>query len=162
MTVDGERASPPVRIETHRVNRGKAAALSTGFAAAARAGYTHAVTIDTDGQLPPEGVVGLVELATHNSRALLLGVRDWRIPQCPARSLVGRAFSSVAVWCECGAWLADTQCGMRVYPLALVASERCRSGGFAFETEIITRAVWAGWPVVQVRSSASTCRRSSV
>ena len=43
-----------VRVVTHRRNRGKAAALRTGFAAAAEAGYTHAVTLDTDGQLDSE------------------------------------------------------------------------------------------------------------
>src|SRR6266576_1685179 len=37
------------RVLTHPRNRGKAAALKTGFAAAHEAGYTHAVTIDTDG-----------------------------------------------------------------------------------------------------------------
>src|SRR3712207_5911580 len=42
-----------VRVLTHSRNRGKADALRRGFAAAAAAGRTHAVTIDTDGQLDP-------------------------------------------------------------------------------------------------------------
>src|SRR4051794_14018413 len=39
-----------VTVITHEVNRGKAAALMTGFAAAKEAGHSHALTIDTDGQ----------------------------------------------------------------------------------------------------------------
>jgi glycosyltransferase involved in cell wall biosynthesis len=45
-----------VRVIRHEVNRGKAEALKTGFKAAARAGYTHALTIDTDGQHDPDEI----------------------------------------------------------------------------------------------------------
>src|SRR5688572_3570429 len=44
---------PGVTVLTHPRNRGKAAALCTGFAAAAEAGFTHAISIDTDGQHDP-------------------------------------------------------------------------------------------------------------
>src|SRR5258706_2683139 len=44
------RQASQVVILTHARNRGKAAALRTGFAAAADSGFTHAVTIDTDSQ----------------------------------------------------------------------------------------------------------------
>src|SRR4051794_37254441 len=44
-------AAGDVTVVTHERNRGKAAALYTGFSTAIAAGYTHAVTIDTDGQL---------------------------------------------------------------------------------------------------------------
>jgi glycosyltransferase involved in cell wall biosynthesis len=141
---------PGVRTEAHDANRGKARALATGFAAAAMQGYTHAATIDTDGQLPPDALPALLALARQHPRALVLGVRRWRIPNCPPRSLIGRAFSNTMVWCECGERVTDTQCGLRVYPLDLVRGAKCRAGGFAFETEIIARAVWGGWPVVQV------------
>jgi glycosyltransferase involved in cell wall biosynthesis len=134
---------------SHPTNRGKAAALATGFAAAAEMGCSHAVSIDTDGQLNPASIPALVELARQHPRALILGARQWRIPRCPLRSVVGRAVSGVAVWCQSGRWVSDTQCGLRVYPLELVGRTRCGSGRFAFETEIITRALWAGWPVIE-------------
>jgi uncharacterized protein (DUF2062 family) len=44
----------------------------------------------------------------------------------------------------------DSQCGLRVYPLELVEAVHCRAGHFSFETEIITRAGWAGFDVVGV------------
>src|SRR4051812_43760821 len=37
------------RVVTHDRNRGKAAALRSGFDAAAELGFSHAITIDTDG-----------------------------------------------------------------------------------------------------------------
>jgi glycosyltransferase involved in cell wall biosynthesis len=145
------RVGPPgLLIETHARNRGKAAALRTGFSRLEREGYTHAVTLDTDGQLPVEAVPAFVGAAGREPRALVLGVRRWRIEGCPRTSLIGRALSNAAVWLECGLRVTDTQCGLRVYPLELVRSVRCGSGRFGFETEIIVRAAWAGWPVVQV------------
>src|SRR5260221_10677818 len=57
----GERRS----VLTHGVNRGKAAALRTGFAHAVAGGFTHAVTIDTDGQLDPAEIPKLLRTARH-------------------------------------------------------------------------------------------------
>jgi glycosyltransferase involved in cell wall biosynthesis len=142
-------AAPGLRVEAHPANLGKGAALATAFSAAAEMGYSHAVSIDTDGQLDPASIPALVELARRHPRALILGARKWRIPRCPPRSVVGRAVSGVAVWCQSGRWVSDTQCGLRVYPLDLVRHTRCGSGRFAFETEIITRALWAGWPAIE-------------
>jgi hypothetical protein len=39
---------------------------------------------------------------------------------------------------------------MRVYPLGLVRAIRASAGRYGFETEIVTRAGWAGCPVVEV------------
>jgi uncharacterized protein (DUF2062 family) len=51
---------------------------------------------------------------------------------------------------ESGLRVEDSQCGMRVYPLGLVRAVRARSGRYGFETEIVTRAGWAGCPVIEV------------
>ena len=147
-------AAPKFRVVTHPANRGKAAALLTGFAQAARAGYTHAVTMDTDGQLEPEEIPRLLEAAGESVHALVLGRRKEDIPGCPAKSLAGRRMSNALVRLECGQHVNDSQCGFRVYPLREVLNIRCRASRFGFETEIITRAVWAGLPV---REAPVTC-----
>jgi uncharacterized protein (DUF2062 family) len=43
--------------------------------------------------------------------------------------------------------VADSQCGLRVYPLRLIERLPCRTERFNFETEILTRAAWAGIPI---------------
>jgi uncharacterized protein (DUF2062 family)/CTP:molybdopterin cytidylyltransferase MocA len=138
------------QVATHPRNRGKAAALKTGFAQAARFGYTHAVTIDTDGQLEPEDIPRLLEAARESDQALVLGCRKEDIPGYPAKSLAGRRMSNTLIRLECGQQLKDCQCGLRVYPLREVMNIRCRAGRFGYETEIITRAVWAGLAVREV------------
>jgi uncharacterized protein (DUF2062 family) len=142
-------------VVTHPVNRGKAAALRGGFASATEAGFTHAVTIDSDGQLKPEEIPTLVEAASESPDAMVLGTRDDQAPDYPSRSRVGRRISNMMVRLESDGHVADSQCGFRVYPLSLMSFLRCRAERFAFETEVLTRASWAGCRFVEV---PVTCR----
>ena len=139
-----------LQVRTHPRNQGKAAALRTGFAAARSAGFTHAVTIDTDGQHDPADIPALLAAAQQDPAALVIGTRDESAEGYPRRSRVGRRISNLMVRIESGVRVADSQCGLRVYPLALVESARCRAGHFGFETEIITCAGWVGADVIGV------------
>lgn len=138
-----------VEVLTHPRNRGKAAALRTGFVAAVERGYTHALTIDTDGQLAPEQVPAFLAAARTHPDALVLGTRDASAPDYPGKSKLGRRVSNLLVWMESGRRVSDSQCGLRVYPLAMAELLACRSGRYGFETEVIVRAGWGGWPVVE-------------
>ena len=137
-------------VRTHARNLGKAAALATGFAAAAERGCTHAATIDADGQLDARDIPGLLEVAERNKGALILGTRPAQMAECPGRCSRGRRLAGMAVRLECGLRLSDTQCGLRVYPLEMIGQAPCTAGRFSFETEIIVRAAWAGFQVVEV------------
>lgn len=143
-------ADPQVRhVVTHPANRGKAWALASGFAKARELGHSHALTIDTDGQLDPAQVPMMMAAARAAPRRLVLGQRDDRAADYPGRSRLGRRLSNLAVFLETGRRVADSQCGFRVYPLGLVACLRCRAGRYAWETEVVTRALWAGAAVEQ-------------
>jgi glycosyltransferase involved in cell wall biosynthesis len=134
----------------HRSNRGKAAALRSGFEAAHAAGFSHAVTIDTDGQLPPEDIPAILAAAAACPAALVLGARDECARDYPVRSRLGRRVSNLLVRWECGQQVLDSQCGLRVYPLTLARAAQCRAEHFGFETEIIVRAAWEGRPIASV------------
>lgn len=146
---DLARSEGSLTVITHSRNRGKAAALRTGFAVATEAQYTHAVTIDTDGQHDPAEIPKLLDRARLEPNALVLGLRDEGAPGYPARSRLGRRLSNLFIRMESGLRVDDSQCGLRVYPLGLVRAVRCGAGRFGFETEIVTRAAWAGCPVVE-------------
>lgn len=146
----GNDAHRHFTILTHPRNRGKAAAMQTGFAAARDAGFTHAVTIDTDGQLDPEQIPQLVDQARQHPTSLIIGTRADHAADYPSRSRVGRRISNHLVRLQSGLRVSDSQCGLRVYPLGLVHTIKCRAQRFGYETEIITRAGWAGCSVVEV------------
>lgn len=139
-----------VAVITHPRNRGKGAALRSGFHAAIERGFTHAVTLDTDGQHDPSEIPRLLDRARQSPEALVLGLRDETAPGYPQKSRVGRRVSNLFIRMESGAQVSDSQCGMRVYPLELVGAVKTFAGRFGFETEIVTRAAWAGCEIVEV------------
>ncbi len=134
----------------HPANRGKGDALRTGFARAAELDYTHALTIDTDGQHDPADAPALLAAAEAQPLALVTGCRDASDPAYPTASRVGRLMSNLCIFISSGRRVEDSQCGYRVYPLGLVQAVRCWSGRFGYEAEILTRSGWAGCPLVQV------------
>lgn len=132
----------------HPQNRGKAAAMFTGFAAARERGFTHAITIDTDGQHDPADAGRLRERAIASPEAIVLGCRpfDRRSPLC---SRIGRSFSNAMVRVIGGVAVSDSQCGLRVYPLAALHDLKAKAGRYAFETEVLIRAGWANVPIIE-------------
>ena len=120
-------------IYEHPQNRGKAAALQRGFAACRDAGFTHAISIDTDGQHSPDDVPMMLALAAANRQSLILGSRDEQCIDYPFRSRWGRRISNMFIRLECGQRVEDSQCGLRVYPLAELQSIRCDAGRYGFD-----------------------------
>ena len=133
----------------HTHNRGKAAALRTGFAEALRRGYTHAVTIDTDGQHDPTDLPGLLRAAQAHPSAIVIGARSHEDVRLPRASWIGRAVSNHLVWLESGVLVTDSQSGMRVYPLTKLDLIGASAERYGYETEILTRAGWRGVPVIE-------------
>ena len=131
-------------------NRGKAAALRAGFAKAAELGFTHAITMDADGQHSADDLPKFLALAQAQPEALLVGVRDFVAAGAPEGRRRANAFSNFWFRVETGVRLADTQCGFRCYPLALTQRLRIRSERYAFEFEFMVRAAWMGAPIVAV------------
>ena len=142
------QSAESVVIETHPRNRGKGAALKTGFERAIREGYTHAVTLDTDGQHPAAMAERLFEQA--NDGALVIGARDLIAAGASFGSRIGRANSNFWTWLETGLRLPDTQSGMRCYPLTTIDELRLVTTGYDFEIEVLVKASWSGIPVHSV------------
>jgi glycosyltransferase involved in cell wall biosynthesis len=153
-----------ITLVTLPVNRGKAAALKAGFAKADTLGFTHAITIDADGQHPTDALVQFAIACRRQPEALIIGVRDLRAAGAPAVRRLSNALSSFWFRFETGLRLSDTQCGYRVYPLAAVQRLQVRSDRYAYELEILVKAAWAGIPLrsqpVRVDYAAATSRLS--
>jgi len=136
-------------VVRHASNRGKAGALRSGFAEAESRGFTHAATIDTDGQHNPADLGCLLEASLLNTSAIVIGARPDRVPGYPWPGRFGRAVSNLLIRIECGVRVFDSQSGMRIYPLRTVSSLGCRTGRYAFESEVLVRAGWAGVSVLE-------------
>ena len=131
-------------------NSGKGAALRAGFKRAAELGYTHAITMDADGQHFAEDLPKFIAVAQAQPDAFFVGVRDLVAAGCPKHRQRSNAVSTFWFRVETGVRLGDTQCGFRCCPLALTQRLKPRSGRYAFELEFMVRASWIGTPIVAV------------
>ena len=136
-----------IRLER---NLGKGAALRAGLRRAAELGFTHAITMDADGQHYAEDLPKFCAVATAQPDALVVGVRDFYAAGCPTHRRRSNAVSTFWFRVETGVRLGDTQCGFRCYPLGLAQRVKTRSGRYAFELEFLVRAAWVGAPIVAV------------
>ena len=141
---------PGVTIICLAQNSGKGAALRAGFQRAAEAGFTHAITMDADGQHQPADLPKFLAVAVSQPKALGVGVRDFYAAGCPTHRRRSNAVSTFWFRVETGVRLGDTQCGFRCYPLALTQKIRAGAERYAFELEFMVRAAWTGTPIIAV------------
>jgi glycosyltransferase involved in cell wall biosynthesis len=137
------------KVVRHGRNRGKGAALRTGLLEAARRGFHVVVSVDADGQHPGESARAVLE-ASDDPRTLVLGVRDLARDGAPRSNRFGNGVSNFFLSLFAGRVLLDTQCGLRRYPVAETLGLATRAQGYAFEAEVVLRALAAGIPILEV------------
>ncbi len=141
------RTLTEIDVVTHLINQGKAAAIQSGFLRARQLGYTHVVTIDTDGQHDAGDIPAMIDLSQSHPAALVVGTRDLALVGYPLGNRIGRQVSNFFVKLHSGVVVSDSQCGLRVYPLA-VADLPARASRYGYETEVLVRCGWAYVPVM--------------
>jgi glycosyltransferase involved in cell wall biosynthesis len=134
---------------THPANRGKGRALKTAFDHLFAAGFDAVVTIDADGQHPPEEVPKLVG-AWREGADLVLGTRDHLFEAMSAVRRASNASSSWLIGHVAGASLPDCQTGFRLYARDLVQALGFPEPRFEAESAVLVRAVRHGFKVVGV------------
>jgi len=137
------------QVVVHGTNRGKGEALRTGMQSAYDAGFDVAISIDADGQHPAASAKQLLEVRVGPD-ALVLGIRDLAGAGAPRSSQISNRISNFFLTLFSGTELADTQCGLRRYPLPSALELAGTDAGYAFEAEIILRALAARVPVIEV------------
>jgi glycosyltransferase involved in cell wall biosynthesis len=136
-------------VVCHEHNRGKGVALRSGLVEAARRGFDVAVSVDADGQHPGRSARAVLD-ASDDPRALVLGVRDLARDGAPPLNRFGNGVSNLFLSMFARSKLRDTQCGLRRYPVAETLALGARARGYAFEAEVVLRAIAAGLPLVEV------------
>lgn len=144
---------PGLRVITLAHNQGKGAAVLAGLQEALRAGFTHAVTMDSDGQHPAELIAPFVQASVDAPRAMVLGVPVFG-PEAPRLRVWGRKISNAWVRLETpGADIGDSLYGFRVYPIEPLVHIMQRTRfmrRFDFDPEAVVRLAWAGVPVINM------------
>lgn len=131
-------------------NKGKGNALRKGFKRATELGFTHAISIDSDGQHFAYDIPKFVKQIDLCPDALVIGARNMNSENVPGKSSFGNKFSNFWFHFETGIKLTDTQSGFRLYPLHAMQSLRFFTKKFEFEIEVIVKSAWKGIPVINI------------
>jgi len=146
---------PGLKVIVLPENRGKGAAVLHGLQEAAQAGFTHALTMDSDGQHPADLIPAFMQASLRQANAMVLG-RPVFGAEAPLLRVRGRRISNWWTNLETlGAGIDDSLYGFRVYPIAdLIAVMRRQPWmrRFDFDTEAVVRLAWRG--VVPVNLAA--------
>jgi len=128
-------------------NRGKGAAVLHGLEAAMAAGFTHALTMDSDGQHPAALIPAFMRASQARPDAMVLG-RPVFDASAPLLRVRGRRVSNAWTNLETlGAGIDDSLYGFRVYPIAPLVAVMRRGRWmrrFDFDTEAVVRLAWRG------------------
>lgn len=138
---------PGLRVIVLPHNQGKGSAVLAGIEQAAREGFTHALTMDSDGQHPADLIPTFMAASQRDPHTMVLGKPVFG-PEAPALRVNGRKVSNgwanlETLWMGVG----DSLYGFRVYPIAPLA--KIMRGNrfmrrFDFDPEAVVRLCWAG------------------
>ena len=128
-------------------NVGKGAAVLHGIEQAAKQGFTHALTMDSDGQHPAHLIPQFMAVSQAQPAAMVLGVPVFAA-DAPRLRVNGRKVSNgwadlETLW----AGIGDSLFGFRVYPIdplrEVMAGQRWMRR-FDFDPEAVVRMCWRG------------------
>jgi glycosyltransferase involved in cell wall biosynthesis len=152
---------PQLRVEVLARNRGKGAAVLHALELAQASGFSHALTMDADGQHPAELIPAFMATSAQRAEAMVLG-RPVFDASAPRLRVNGRRISNGLAWLETlGAGIDDSLYGFRVYPIApLVAVMRAqaRMRRFDFDPEAVVRLAWRGVPAINIAAPVKYLR----
>jgi glycosyltransferase involved in cell wall biosynthesis len=140
---------PGLKVLVRAKNGGKGSAVLDGLTEAAAQGFTHILTMDSDGQHPPDRIAAFMADSLAHPEAMILGepVFDTSAPSIRVK---GRKISNwwanlETLW----SGIHDSLFGFRVYPIAPLL-RLMRSSlwmrRFDFDVEAVVRLSWAGVP----------------
>jgi glycosyltransferase involved in cell wall biosynthesis len=146
-------SNPKLRVWVLPRNHGKGAAVLFALQKAKFEGFTHVLTMDSDGQHPAGRIGAFMNASLGAPAAMVLGtpVFDASAPSLRVR---GRKISNwwanlETLW----AGISDSLFGFRVYPIApLIAVMRRQPWmrRFDFDVEAVVRLSWRGVPAINL------------
>lgn len=136
-----------VTVLRHKQNRGKGAALRTGFDWALAHGYTGIITLDADGQHDPTAIPRLATTAEAGHFGILLASRRGQFQEMAG---LRKQWNRFGVWClrkRTGFEISDSQSGFRYYRADLLRAVQLEKDGYDLEMELLMKCWRAGFTI---------------
>ncbi len=136
-------------VMRHDLNKGKGAALNTGYKHARDIGSVVLITMDGDGQHAPADIPTFIEAYNRTGIPVLIGNRLLDDKTMPTMRRLTNHFMSWLLSRQMGQYIPDTQCGFRLYRSDVVPYVTTISDRFEAESEILLqvadRGIQMGW-----------------
>ncbi|MCZ7381927.1 MAG: glycosyltransferase family 2 protein [Candidatus Methanoperedens sp.] len=139
-------------VVRHPSNKGKGAALKTGFEAASKNGAKVIVTMDSDGQHDPEEIPKLAAPILAGEADVVNGSRymNGNRKSTPFYRRIGQNVLDSATNLNSGLHITDTQSGFRAFAVHTLPAFRFGQNGMAIESEMLVDAANAGFMIKEV------------
>jgi glycosyltransferase involved in cell wall biosynthesis len=137
---------------SHPKNKGLGAAFATGIDAALRAGADIIVSLDGDGQHPPEAMPELIAPLLEGRADFATGTRfgdPALVPEMPASKRFGNWLMARVTGLACGRSLTDATCGFRSYSRD-AALRMNIFGGYTYTQEVLVDLARKGIAMAEV------------
>jgi glycosyltransferase involved in cell wall biosynthesis len=138
-------ASFGVQVLSHPVNRGKGAALQTGFDFTLQSSLKAVITLDADLQHPPGFIPQFLGLYSSGDYDIIIGSRLHAKKGMPFHRILSNTITTFLVSARTAKKIADSQSGYRLVDRKVLDSVRLTSYGFEAETEFIIKAAAHGF-----------------
>ena len=137
-------------VVRHNVNRGKGAALKTGFAYAGEHQYNGVITLDADGQHDPVSIPDFLAAAEQGADVVVGRREGWAEHGMPwLRRMTNRVTSAIVSRLgRCR--VADSQCGYRYISVRAWSAACPETSSYDAESEILIRAGRLGFRITEV------------
>jgi glycosyltransferase involved in cell wall biosynthesis len=137
------------RVVRHPRNRGKGAALRTGFELALTRQIDAVVTLDADGQHLPSEIPKLVDRWRETGADLVIGSRAHLFEGMLPRRRLANRFSAWSISIMAGVRVHDSQSGFRLYSSRILHDVEFESSRFDAESEMIVIGVRKGFRIAE-------------
>ena len=144
-----EARTAGAEVIVHPDNRGKGAALMTGFARCGALGCEWIVLLDGDGQHDSADIPKLLAARTSGAR-LIVGNRMGHVDGMPWGRQIGNRVSSWLVSHLIGQHVADSQCGFRLLHRSLLDTLRLSAQHYECDTEMLILVTMVGHRIANV------------
>ena len=131
----------------HEFQRGKGAALQTGWEHARKCGFEWALTIDGDGQHSANDIPRFFEAAEGTGAKLVVGNRMGKPEGMPRLRRFVNHWMSGRISRLAGRSLPDSQCGFRLMNLQVWAGRPVDAAHFEIESDVLLTFARRGFPI---------------
>ena len=136
-----------VNVLRNEGNLGKGASLRKGFRWALERGYEAVLTLDADGQHPPELAPRFLEAGEEAD--LVLGCR-YPFRGMPLLNKLSNLTTSLTISVMTGARVPDSQVGYRLIKAEVLKAVKLKTTKFQTESELLVKALWLGFKLALV------------